>query len=150
MRNGELCVRNVVIAPRDLAVIAAAKRMREEHVGALVVTDRVNGREIPVGIVTDRDLVMEILAAEIDPAGLTVGEVMSNELLTIHEEEHVWTAIRIMREAGVRRIPVVDSDDGLVGILSLDDTLGLLSYELGELVKLVHRERKREEKTRPA
>ncbi|MCC6368209.1 MAG: CBS domain-containing protein [Bryobacterales bacterium] len=148
MPIGELCVRQVVIASRDTSVLDAARLMRHHHVGDIVVTEESNGRRVPVGIVTDRDMVLEVLAEELDPRRISVGDIMTGELVTVRESEETLPAIQYMRAKGVRRVPVVSGDGGLAGILAVDDLLELLAEEMGELAKLIAREQKREAELR--
>jgi len=148
MPIGELCVRQVVIASRDTSVLDAARLMRHHHVGDIVVTEESNGRHVPVGIVTDRDMVLEVLAEELDPRRISVGDIMAGELVTVRESEETLPAIRHMRAKGVRRAPVVSDDGALAGILAVDDLLELLAEEMGELAKLIVREQKRETEQR--
>lgn len=146
---GELCNREVVVAAPATTVTAAAKLMRRHHVGSIVVVDEGEGRlRIPVGIVTDRDIVMEVCAPELDPDLITVGDIMSRELVTAGENEGILETMEIMRYKGVRRIPVVGPDRQLTGIVSVDDLLDVLAEELGELTKVLAREQAREAATR--
>jgi CBS domain-containing protein len=144
MSVGAICNREVVIAEKTLPVIEAARLMRSHHVGDLVVIEETAGRRKPVGIVTDRDIVVEVVAAGVNPDALKVGDIMGPEVATVRESEGLFEALRYMRDKGVRRMPVVDSSGGLVGILTLDDLLGLLAEEMTELAKLVSHERQRE------
>lgn len=144
MPVGEICNREVVIAEKSLSVIEAARLMRTHHVGDLVVVEVRDDRKHPVGIVTDRDIVVEVVAAGVNPESLKVGDIMGPEVATVRESEGLFETLRYMRDKGVRRMPVVDGTGGLVGILTLDDLLGLLAEEMTELAKLVSRERQRE------
>jgi CBS domain-containing protein len=144
MAVGEICNRDVVIADKTLSVVAAAQLMRSQHVGDLVVVEEKDGRKQPVGIVTDRDIVVEVVAAGVNPDALKVGDIMGSEVATVRESEGLFEALRYMRDKGVRRMPVVDPDGGLAGILTMDDLLGLLAEEMTELAKLVSHERQRE------
>ncbi|MBW8328352.1 MAG: CBS domain-containing protein [Thiobacillus sp.] len=148
MPIGEICNREVVIAEKTLPVIEAARLMRTHHVGDLVVVEQREGRRHPVGIVTDRDIVVEVVAAGVNPDTLKVGDIMGSEVATVRESEGLFEALRYMRDKGVRRMPVVDPAGGLVGILTLDDLLGLLAEEMMELAKLVSNERQREASAR--
>ena len=142
---GEICNREVVFVSRETTVAAAAKLMRHHHVGSLVVVDEVTGgRRVPVGIVTDRDVVVEITAMDLDPAVITVGDIMDPELLTARESEGVLETMEIMRYKGVRRLPIVGAEGELVGIITIDDLLEILAEELGELARIVAREQSRE------
>jgi len=144
MAVGEICNREVVITEKSASVVDAARLMRTHHVGDLVVVEEKGGRNQPVGIVTDRDIVVEVVAAGVNPDALKVGDIMGSEVATVRESEGLFEALRYMRDKGVRRMPVVDRDGGLVGILTLDDLLSLLAEEMTELAKLVSHERQRE------
>lgn len=144
MPVGEICNREVVIVHREDTVLDAAKLMRQHHVGDVLVIEKHNGVRVPVGIVTDRDLVVEILAPELDGNAITVGDIMVPGLATVKEGTGVFEAIQYMRAKGVRRLPVVSENGGLAGIITLDDLLELLSEELLALAKLVKQEQKKE------
>jgi len=144
MPVSEICNREVIIVQRDDTVLDAAKLMRQHHVGDVLVVENRNGVRVPVGIVTDRDLVVEILAPELDGNVITVGDIMVPGLATVKEGTGIFEAIQYMRAKGVRRLPVVDESGGLAGIITLDDLLELLSEELLALAKLVKHEQKRE------
>jgi CBS domain-containing protein len=148
MNAGELCNREVVVAYRNNTLVEAAKLMREHHVGSLVVVvDRLSER-VPVGILTDRDIVVAVVAKELDPRTLTVGEVIGGELLAVHEKDNIPDALRLMREKGVRRLPVLTHSGALAGILTIDDLLELMAEELGGFVRTINRERVREVRAR--
>ena len=148
MTIGEVCNRNVVIAERTASVIEAARLMRQYHVGDVVVVDQVAEGRRPVGIVTDRDIVLEVVAAEVDPSTLGVGDIMSTDLAKVNEDTGVCEAMRFMRERGVRRMPVVDREGCLIGIVTLDDLLELMAEEMNELAGLVTREGSKEQQRR--
>jgi CBS domain-containing protein len=144
MAVGEICNRDVVTAEKALSVVEAAQLMRMHHVGDLVLVEEKDGCRLPVGIVTDRDIVVEVVAAGVNPDELKVGDIMGPEVATVRDSEGLFEALRHMRDKGVRRMPVVDRDGALVGILTLDDLLSLLAEEMTELAKLVSHERQRE------
>lgn len=148
MPIGEICNREVVIVQRDTTVEEAAQLMRQHHVGALVVVEEVSGKRKPVGVVTDRDLVVEVLATQLDAATITVGDIMLPELGIVPENSGVFEAIQFMRAKAVRRLPVVDGQGALIGIVALDDLLALLAEELSELAGLVSREQDKELRSR--
>lgn len=143
MTAGEFCIREVTTAERGMSVTEAAKLMRDRHVGALVVVES-SDRPEPVGLLTDRDLVVEVLGEEVPVDSITVGDVMSADLLTAREEDGLWDTLERMRTRGVRRVPVVDRGNFLVGILAADDVLELLAQELGALSRLIRREQEQE------
>jgi CBS domain-containing protein len=147
VRLGELCTRRVVIARRGDTVRTAAARMREEHVGDLVVIDR---ERRPVGIVTDRDLVLKVMADGRAPESVLVADVMSRDPVTIDGEADVSRGLAMLREHGVRRLPVVGSDGALIGILTYDDLVEWIAEELDDLVAMFgHGERREREGAPP-
>lgn len=148
MHIGQVCSRDLVTCDRRTTVTEAARLMRSAHVGALVVAAEVQGSKAPVGIVTDRDLVVEVLAAGLDPATLLVGDLVGPELVTAGVAEGVFEVLQRMHASGVRRIPVVDEDGALVGIATADDVLQYLAAELQHLSRLVGTEQAREQQTR--
>lgn len=148
MTIGTICTRETVIAKKDDTIVTVAQLMRRHHVGDIVIVKEGDGENVPIGIVTDRDLVVEVLAQELSPDAVTVGDIMSYELVTAHDSDGIWSTLQKMRIKGVRRMPVVNQRGGLVGIVSLDDVLGLLSEELSGLTKIVGREQERERTTR--
>lgn len=144
MPISEICNRDVVIVNPNDSVLEAARLMRQHHVGDVVVVEERGDARIPVGIVTDRDLVVEIMATGLDPMAITVGDFMVPELVTVKENTGLFEAIEYMRTKGVRRLPVVNNNGWLVGILTLDDLLELLAEEMQSVSKLVRNEHKRE------
>ncbi|HUA17529.1 MAG TPA: CBS domain-containing protein [Bryobacteraceae bacterium] len=146
MPIGDVCVRDVVIAGPEMTVREAARLMAQYHVGNLVVVrEDPSGVAVPTGIITDRDIVRNVVAEALDPSVYTLGDLGARELITVWEDEGVFECMREMRINGVRRMPVVDRRGGLVGIISLDDLVQLLAQEMGELAKLIIREQAREE-----
>jgi CBS domain-containing protein len=145
MTVGEFCNRQVVIARRDDRLADAARRVRDLHVGALVVVDEDRGRCTPVGILTDRDMVIRALTDDAaDVARLHVGDLMTTKIVTARESEDLTDALKRMRSFGIRRLPVVNDSGGLEGILSFDDLVDLVADELSELTRLLAREQTRE------
>ena len=148
MSVGEFCNREVVIADKTASLIEIAKLMRRHHVGCVVITESQAGNNLPVGIVTDRDIVLEIVAPKLDLEAVNVGDVMSSDLLLAREVDGLWETLKRMRSRGVRRIPVVNDEKVLVGILTVDDILEVLANEFSELVTLMNKERRKEEAVR--
>ena len=148
MPVGEICNREVVFAERTTTIVEAARIMRRYHVGDLVVVDEVQGRRVPVGMVTDRDLVVEVIAREQPFASCTVSAIMSATVVCVPETAGVIEAIQLMRSHGVRRVPVVDAGGALVGILAADDLLDLLAEELSALARIAPRGQEREVRSR--
>ena len=139
MKVGEICIREVAIIERDESIHEAARLMRQYHVGDVVVVRRAGARNIPVGILTDRDIVVELVALGVDMDKVTVGDAMSYDLLTVKEDDDFFEVVGKMQEQGVRRIPVVDKDDGLVGIVSVDDMIELFTEHLAKFPRVFHR-----------
>ena len=148
MNAGEICNREVVIVTRDTGLAEAARLMREHHVGSLVVVLERAGKRVPVGILTDRDIVVAVVAKALDARALTVGEAMSAGLHVVREQDGLAEVLRAMREHGVRRMPVVAADGALAGILTVDDLVELVAEELGDFVRTVGHERLRETRLR--
>jgi len=148
MAIGEICNREVVFARRHTTVKEAAQLMREFHVETLVVVDEPNGKRIPCGIVTDRDIVVAVVAKGLDPEALKVGEVMGAELAVARESDGVAETIELMRAKDMRRVPIVDSQGSLVGIVTADDILDLLAEEMNALARMVAREQRHEAELR--
>jgi CBS domain-containing protein len=134
MPVGDFCRREPCTATADETVREAAKRMDARGVGCLVVVDA-HGR--PVGMVTDRDLVMRALRRRRDPDSTPLAEVMHGEVTRVREGAPLEVAIRRMRSDAVRRIPVVDDSGRLVGILAADDVLQLASSELAGVAEAI-------------
>lgn len=149
MNIGSICKRNVVVAPKGGSIVDAAKRMRMSHVGTVIAVDERGGKQVPVGILTDRDIVLSIVASDAEHLPfLTVSDAMSDELLTAGEETSLSDALKLMQERGVRRLPVLDSAGALVGIVTADDVIRFLAEELGQVVKLMNHEEQVERRYR--
>jgi predicted transcriptional regulator len=148
MQAAELCNRQVVTASRDMSIPEAARLMRDRHVGSLVVTETKEGRVIPVGILTDRDIVVEIVSRDISLNEVTVGDIMTYALLKVAEDENIFDVAQRMRARGVRRVPVVSRLGDLIGIIAADDILELLSEELSLLSRITTREAEQEKTKR--
>ncbi len=148
MSAGEYCNREVVVVARDEPVRSAIELMRNQHVGSLVVTEQQGKTVMPVGILTDRDIVMEILAQDVEMTSVDVGDIMSDQLVKVSEDTSLVDAVSLMKQKGVRRLPVVDANDGLVGILTVDDIIDLLSEQISNLVGLINNEQRKERTTR--
>ena len=148
MPIGEFCNREVVFATTKTSLTEAAQLMRQYHVGDLVVMDLIDDKRVPVGIVTDRDIVIEVIAKSLPVKDFMVGDIMSPQLISVQEKDGVVETIRLMRANGIRRIPVLNEEGGLAGIISVDDLLDLLAEELTELAKVAPREQAQEDRLR--
>lgn len=151
---GDVCNRDVVFVNREVTVHAACKLMRHYHVGSLVVVDDAGGVvgaggiRVPVGILTDRDVVIEINAMDLDPKVITAGDIMSSELVTAPESLGISEAIELMRFRGVRRLPIVNGENRLVGIVAIDDLLAVLAEDFSGIARVVSREQSQEGRKR--
>jgi CBS domain-containing protein len=147
----QLCNRNAVTIRKSDEVVAAARLMREKHIGYLIVVepDFTGATQRPVGVITDRDIVMTIVAQDASPHGLRVGDVMTPHPVVVELGDSIAAAVLEMRRIGVRRIPVVGSLGELAGVLSFDDVLDTLSRELQNLAGAVRNERRVETALRP-
>ena len=146
MSIGTICKRGVVtVRPFDDLTKAAAL-MRREHIGYLVVVepDVLQGGVRPVGVLTDRDIVIAVVAGGADPKALRVDDVMTESPVIVKESSTVAAALQAMRHIGVRRVPVVDAFGRLEGILALDDIIETLASELGDVAGSIHNERRME------
>lgn len=145
---GSIASRVVVVAEPRTPVARVAQLMRENHIGAVIVIEDAAPRNRPVGLITDRDLVIEVLAMDVNPQTLTAGDVMTADPQTIRESDAVSDAVETMRRVGVRRLPVVDAENRLVGIVTFDDLVEVLAQELTGLAGTIRREQHTEAKAR--
>ena len=149
MTIGTICKRDVVATGRTESVVDAARLMRKHHVGSLVIVENnAQGCKVPVGIITDRDITVSVTALGLDPATITVNEIMVDSVVCIHENAGIAETVALMRTKGVRRLPVVNDSGALTGVISADDLLSLLADELTGLADSTTRERRHEQETR--
>lgn len=144
MKLRDLCSRDVVKAEPLATLREASLLMRHGHVGALVVVERQGAAERPVGIVTDRDIVVALIAVGARPDVIRVVDLMSSPVVLARESDGVFEALRTMSEHGVRRLPVVAEDGTLAGIVTADDVLRVMAAELANLGTALRRGRERE------
>jgi CBS domain-containing protein len=130
-----------VVAHRTTPLTDAARLMREHHVGSLVVVDESGRGCVPVGMLTDRDIVVAVVAGEVDPRTLSVGEVMTGELATVPAGDSAEAALRLRRSRGIRRLPVVSEAGMLTGIVTLDDLLEKVAGQLSDAVRAIASEK---------
>jgi len=131
-RLKDFCSTVVAVVEPDTSALVAAQLMRRHHVGALVVVDA-QEKSRPVGIITDRDLVLALMAEGLDPALFTAGDIMSVELVQAHPDMDAMDAVQLMRNNRLRRLVVADDAGRLVGIVTMEDVLELLARELAGL-----------------
>ena len=132
----------VVVVDVETSALTAAQLMRKNHVGALVVVDTEKNK--PIGILTDRDLVLALMAEGLDPAVFTAGDIMSIELVLAKPDMEVMDAVQLMRTNRLRRLVIVDDEGLLVGIVTMEDILELLTRQLADLTAGVLGSRDRE------
>jgi CBS domain-containing protein len=151
MNVGTICQRLLITVRRSDEVIRAAQLMRDRHVGYLVVVEShaTAGCLRAVGVLTDRDIVVSVVAREVDPAAVRVGEIMTPNPVTVAESDTIEEALQAVRHAGVRRVPVVGPRGELVGVLSFDDLLKVVAGEARDMVTAIRTERQIEGRERP-
>jgi CBS domain-containing protein len=163
MNVSTVCSRDVVSCSGQDSLRRVSELMRAHHVGAIVVTtagridlaggevarkeDRADHR--PIGIVTDRDLVVEVLATGLDAEALTAADLIRAPVVVINEQDSLLDAIHRMRSRGIRRLPVTDVHGNLAGIVSFDDLLHALTHELTTLVRVAEHQPLQEARSRP-
>lgn len=148
MTAGKYCNREVVVTGPETTATEAAQLMRQFHVGDLVVVEKKGKENRPVGIVTDRDLVVEILAQEVSPKAIMLKDIMSTDPASVPEAATLFDALEQMRGRGIRRLLVVNTEGGLEGILCADDVIELIAEASNDLVKLIRHEQIREQQKR--
>lgn len=149
MLASDICTREVICISAEASVTDAAKLMRARHAGALVVTEQPDGERVPIGIVTDRDIVMTVVAAGVSAQSLIVSDVMTTPVLTCGESHHLFELIAVMRSNAIRRLPVVNANGGLAGIVTADDVYAALGLMLHELNTVLIEEQTHEREARP-
>lgn len=150
MAIGEIRSREVVFVARNESCAQAARLTREHHVGSLVVLREEAPQRMPVGVITDRDLAVGVMALGLDPEKTLVEVAMRPDLVAIHESEGIGRAIALMRAHGVRRLPVVDRLGALVGVVAADDLIELFAEEMSGLAGLIAGGPRREREQRRA
>jgi CBS domain-containing protein len=140
MNIGELCTREVYIVNPGEPLSQAVHEMRKRNIGCVVVVERRGDRVLPVGIVTDRDIVRALPDYPDGIARASVADVMTREPLTLAEDSSIVEGMGRLRRRGVRRAPVTAANGDLVGIVSTDDCLGIVAEQLDSLARLVERQ----------
>jgi len=144
MMLSAVCTLDVASCSPRISVLEAARLMRQKHTGDLVVVDDVEDSQEPIGVITDRDIVVEVLANDLNPATTTVGSIVRHPVVVAHDSEEPATALERMRTHGVRRIPIVSQHNRLIGILTVDDLLRLLATDVNTLTEIVSRQQHHE------
>ena len=144
MNLGDICTREVILADRAATLQQAANLMREHHVGMLVIAGNSDAGLQVLGLVTDRDIVVEAVARGLDTTQTEVGRLASEKLAALPASAAIDEAITAMKARGVRRLLVSGESGQLHGVLSLDDLLGALGHEMAELAHAVRKGVERE------
>ena len=145
----KIATKNVVTISANATIEDAAKMMREFHVGDLVVMQNDGHRQLPIGIITDRDIVLSTTAFGIAPWNASVEDTMVSPFITAKATDHVDHVLNLMKEHGIKRIPLIDEEGVLTGIISADDIITFLSSELNDVTKIIPRQRDVEIHRRP-
>jgi CBS domain-containing protein len=144
----DVCTPSVVCCGVQISVLEAARLMRHHHVGDVVVVDDPAEERIPLGVVTDRDLVIEVLGNGLDPAKTSLASLIRSPVVIAHESEDTVHVIERMRVHGVRRVPVINQEGSAVGIITLDDLLRLLVADASALLEIMTKAQTHEQHTR--
>jgi predicted transcriptional regulator len=132
-----VCNPNAATIDGSADILKAARLMREEHVGDLIVTEQRDGRTVPIGVLTDRDIVVEVVAKNCSPSDIKAQDTIRRGLLTVRDDNGIEFALAEMHRAGVRRVPVTDRDGTLVGVLAVDDVIEHLATQLGHIAGVI-------------
>jgi CBS domain-containing protein len=154
MRAPTLFVKDIAVhtpatALASETITACAKRMHAEHVGCLIVVEKNDGSQFPIGMLTDRDITIEVVAFGLDPQALTAGDVMSEKPAVVEEDDDLLDVLARMRERGARRLPVTRPDGALAGVIALDNVLEALGEQLDGMIGVLKAQQTRELRTRP-
>ncbi len=140
MQIKDICECKVETASKDTSLTEAAKLMKEQNVGTLVVVETEGEETKPIGIITDRDIVVNAIAEESDLTKQQVEQCMSTDLLILKSDQDSFEALDSMSERGVRRAPIVDENDQLVGIATFDDIFLAIANEANKLAGLIRQQ----------
>lgn len=137
MKIGEICTRQVVTMTKDANAYELSYLMAKEHVGSVIIVEQAAAGYQPIGIVTDRDVVLQVTAKKLDPESTTAQDLMTGELVTGYLAWGITETMRHMHRHGIRRLPIVDHNQLLVGIVTIDDLIDVVMSELGELSETI-------------
>jgi CBS domain-containing protein len=148
MKVGDYCKRAVVAIASNADAAEAAKLMRAEHVGFLIVHRQGDESQRPVGVLTDRDLVVGVMARDVDPHAITVDDVMTRQPLIASDADELSDLLQAMRVAGIRRVPVVDIRGALIGIMAIDDAIDVITGLMCDIAGSIKSEQRQEWRAR--
>jgi CBS domain-containing protein len=140
MSIGKICETKVITATKDMMITEAAQVMKEHNIGSIVVVEQQQSSFIPIGMLTDRDIVTKVVTEDLDLDSVTVGDVMNGELLLLKKHQSIQEAIDMMSAKGVRRVPVIDDNNVLIGVFSVDDLFILLADEIQSVARLIRKQ----------
>lgn len=140
MRVGDVCNHHAVIIGKSDSVYTAAVLMRDHHANYVVVVESRGGYNIPVGALTDRDIVVKIAANDIDMKVITVADVMDAPIIA-DEKDSIMATLKRMRHNRVRYIPVINTCKALIGVLSVEDILESLTEQLSDIGYIIIRDK---------
>lgn len=144
MNVGQYCKHAVVTVDAGASISEASYVMRDEHVGFLVVVNEGDPARRPVGVLTDRDIVLQIIARDVSPASVTVADVMTAKPMIATQSDDLNDLMQAMRLAGIRRVPVVDSRGALTGVIAIDDALDIVAGLLCDICGSIRNEQRQE------
>lgn len=144
MKVGDYSSKIVVSIYGGAQVAQAARLMRDQHVGFLVVHREGDDLRRPIGVLTDRDIVVAVIAGGVDPASVAVQDVMTREPVIARESDDLSDLLQATKLAGIRRAPVVDARGALVGIIAIDDAIAAIAGLMCDLAGSIKREQRQE------
>ena len=150
MQVGEVCRHGAISIANTEGITEAARLMRERHVGFLIVHRLGDDLRRPIGVLTDRDLVVEVMAKQIDPRAVKVDDLMTRDPVVANETEDLADVLSGMRLAGIRRVPVVDARGALVGVIAIDDAFDLITTFMCDITGSIKHEQSVERRARTA
>jgi CBS domain-containing protein len=133
----QVCVHAAVTIKHNLSIVQCAKIMHDDQVGSLIVTEMRDGLRLPVGILTDRDITIKVVAFSLDPHVFTARDIMARPLVTAQMDESLVSVLTRMQLHGVRRVPVVSQTGALLGILEADDIWDIFAEEVDSLERIM-------------
>lgn len=148
MKVGEVCRRGAISIANTEGITDAAQSMREHHVGFLIVHQLGDDLRRPIGVLTDRDIVVEVLAKQVDPLALKVEDLMTRRPLVANECEDLGDVLQAMRLSGVRRVPVVDVRGALTGVIAIDDAFDIITTFMCDITGSIKHEQRLERRAR--
>lgn len=135
----------IIKITHNSSVTKLAEMMKESHVGCVLVVEKIDS-SLPIGLVTDRDIVIKVVANNIDPETITVENIMTRQVKYLNYKAEIHEAIQLMKDEGIRRLPLVDDSGSLVGIVTVDDLIHEFSEDLEDLSEIIEKEIKNESK----